>query len=84
MDGGLVLDDLQRALDPGISVRVTPGWTVEVKDHQFAFLSCQLEEGLQAADGLFSCLQSVLFSQRASCTERIVLEGATINTSLIL
>ncbi len=79
MNGGLVLDDLQRALDPGISVRVTSGWTVEVKDHQFVVLSCQLQEGPQAADRLFFRLQSIVCSQRADCTKRIVLEETIIN-----
>lgn len=58
---------------------MTSGGPVEVKDHQFVFLSRQLEEGPQAADGLVSSLQPVVGSQRADCTERIVLEGTTIN-----
>ncbi|KAA8586582.1 hypothetical protein FQN60_000418 [Etheostoma spectabile] len=77
LNGGL--DNIQRALDPGVSKWVTTGWIVEVKDHQLISLSCQLEEGLQAADTLLSCLHSLLCSQKASCTKRIVLEGTTVN-----
>ena len=85
LNGGLVLDDLQRALDPGVPVRVAPGWTVEVKDHQFVCLCCQLEEGLQAADRLVPHPLSVGRSQGAGRAERIVLEGTGIDsTSLIL
>lgn len=71
---GLILDDLQHALDPGISVWVSSGRPVEVKDHQFVCLSCQLEVGLQAADRLISCLVLVPWLHRAHCTKRIMLE----------
>lgn len=38
------MDDLQGAVDPGVSVRVTIGWPVQVKDHQLAVQSSQVEE----------------------------------------
>lgn len=79
MNGRLVLDDLQRALDPGVSVRVTSGWTVEVKDHQLVFLSRQLQERAQAAHRLCSSLPPLVCSQRTDCSKRIVLEGTIID-----
>lgn len=83
VNGGLILHDFQRALDPGISVGVSSGWTVEVKDHQFVCLTCQLEVSLQAADRLVSCLLLVLCSQRANCTKWIVLEEITISKLIL-
>lgn len=83
LDGGLILDHLQRALDPGVPVRVTSGRAVEVKDHQLLGVSCQLEEGLQAAYWLVTGPLSLLHSQRAGRTKRIVLQRAIINRQLI-
>ena len=73
------MDDLQRALDPGVSIRVTSGRTVEVKDHQLVSLSCQLEEGPQAAHGLRSRLPPLVCSQRTDRSKRVVLEGTTVD-----
>lgn len=73
LNGGL--DDLQCAVDVGISVGVMCWGPAEVKDHQFVFGRRQLEEGLQAANTLFSRLQPLLCSQRAGCAEWIVLHG---------
>lgn len=79
-NGGLVLHDLQRALDPAVPERVTSGRPVEVKDHPSVRPSCQLEEGLQAADRLLCRPQPVLRPQRAGRTERIELQGTNIDT----
>lgn len=83
MDGWFVLDDLECALDPGVSERMISGWPIEVKDHEFASLSCQLEEGLQATDRLVSSSLSVVCVQRASRAKWVVLQGVTINNQSI-
>uniref|UniRef100_A0A3B4FX14 Uncharacterized protein n=1 Tax=Pundamilia nyererei TaxID=303518 RepID=A0A3B4FX14_9CICH len=62
---------------------VISGWPIEVEDHEFARLSCQLEEGLQATDRLVSSLLSVVCVQRASRAKWVVLQGVTINNQSI-
>lgn len=79
-DGRLVVDDLQRALDPCVSVRVAFGWTVEVKDHHPARLRCQLQEVPQAAHRLLPRPQPLVGPQRAARPERIALDAN--NTSI--
>lgn len=79
-DGRLVVDDLQRALDPRVSVRVASGWTVEVKDHHPARLRCQLQEVPQAAHRLLPRPQPLVGPQGAARPERIALDAN--NTSI--
>ncbi len=70
---GLVVNDLQCACDPRVSVWMSSRGTSQVKDHQPLVLSSQIQEVLQAGDRLVLDLNPFICIKRRGRAERIPL-----------